>query len=288
LIEKPTLSALADRVKRLPTLPTVYAHVTAIMDNPNSSVADVGEIVSRDQAIVAKLLRIVNSAFYGLSQKVTTVPRAMAVVGFRALKDLILTVTVMPMLKQSGGDNGADQRAFWTHAITSAAAARALARVLQLPEPEELFTAGLLHDIGKIAEYWFLKDGYAEVIDRASERHVPVFEAEREVFGFTHAQVGRLLADRWQFPTKLVHAIGSHHSPSSVPAFQQETALIHLADILARAVLPDATTDNRVPPLDAASWEDTGLEVEQLETCMAFLEEEMERGKAFLSIVQQG
>ena len=286
--EKPSLSALANRVKRLPTLPTVYAHVTEMMDNPNSSVADVGEVVSRDQTIAAKLLCVVNSAFYGLSQKVTTVTRAMTVVGFRALKNLILTVTVMPVLKQTGGHNGNDQRAFWTHAITCAAAARALARVLQLPEPEEMFTAGLLHDIGKIAEYWYFKDDYIRLVDLAAERRVPLFKIEREELGFTHAQVGRLLAERWRFPARLVQAIGSHHSPSSASAFQQETGLIHLADILARATLPDATADSRVPPLDTASWQDTGLEVQQLETCMAFLEEELERGKAFLAIVQGG
>lgn len=285
--ENPKLQLMADRVQRLPTLPTVYMHVTQLMNDPNSSAAEIGEVVSHDQVITAKILSVVNSSFYGFKQRISTVTRAMTMIGFRGLKELILAVSVLPALNTRAQHPAFDDSSFWTHAIGCAAGAKAAARLLRLPSPEEVFTGGLLHDIGRVAEYQCLQEEFLACIEEAHAKNVPLHEVERERFGFTHADVGQMLARKWQFPDNLLEAIAYHHTPNAAVRCPRETAIVHLADIIARAKILGSPYDQRVPPLNAQAWEATGLKRNQLEALMQTTDEEFEKGQAFISIVKE-
>ena len=279
-----SLEALAEKVQQLPTLPTVYIRVAERMNYPNSSAADVGEIVAHDQAIAAKLLRVVNSSFYGFKHRISTVSRAITVIGFRGLRDLLLTLSALRVLRPWSDGKTFDDRLFWTHAAGCAASARAAASLLRLEDPEEAFTAGLLHDVGKLAEYWFLRDDFLNVYWEAREKGAPLHDLEKERLGFTHAEVGRLLAERWRLPPPLVEAIASHHAPGE-SEFKRDTAIVHLADIISRALLLGGETNERIPPLDMDAWEATGLASEQIDPLMRATEEEFRKGKEFLAII---
>jgi len=282
-----TLESLAGKVNQLPTLPTVYIRVAELMNQPDSSAADVGKVVMHDQAIATKLLRVVNSSFYGFSSRIRTVARAITVIGFRALRDLILTLSALRVLRPWSDGKTFDDRSFWSHGVGCAACARAAATILNLEDPEEAFTAGLLHDIGKLAEYWFLRDDFLNLIWQARDDNRPLYECEQEKLGFTHADVGRLLAEKWRLPPDLIQPMAYHHAPGA-SNFPQVTAIVHIADIVSRAMLLSDDRDTRIPPLSMSAWELSGLKTSQIEQLMRNTEEEFKKGKEFLSIINEG
>jgi putative nucleotidyltransferase with HDIG domain len=282
------LNRIADSVQRLPALPSVYHRVTELMNDPNSSATEIGGVVSHDQAIAARLLSVVNSSFYGFKQRINTVTRAMTMIGFRGLKELLLALSVLPALRDDSSDGPFDSRSFWTHAVGVAACSRAAAGLLRMPDPEAVFTAGLLHDIGKLAEFQFMRDEFLAVMETAHSENRPIADVEQERFGFSHADVGRLLARKWQFPENLIEAISLHHAPSQATRFACHTGIIHMADIISRAKMLGELYDGRVPPLDMNGWEATGIKKNQLEQLMQNTEEEFEKGKAFISIIREG
>jgi putative nucleotidyltransferase with HDIG domain len=282
------LNEIAEKVQRLPALPSVYHRVTELMNDPNSSAAEIGGVVSHDQAIAARLLNVVNSSFYGFRQRINTVTRAMTMIGFRGLKELLLALSVLPAMRDDSSAGPFDTRAFWTHAVGVAACARAAAGILRIPEPEAVFTTGLLHDIGKLGEYQFMRDEFLAAVETAHAENRPIHDVERERFGFSHVDVGRILAQKWQFPESIVEAISLHHAPSRAAKFACHTGIVHLADIIARAKMLGELYDGRVPPLDIKGWEATGLKRSQLDSLMRATEEEFEKGKAFVAIVREG
>ena len=284
MVETIRLEMLADRVQRLPTLPTIYTRVSVLMADPNSSVAEIGRVVAHDQAIAAKLLNVVNSSFYGFRQQITTVTRAMTMVGFRGLKELMLALAVLPALGSLKHKEFNDA-VFWSHAVGCAACARAAAVILRLPDPEESFTAGLLHDIGKLAEYQFMNEGFIKLLETSHVDNTPMHELEMSALGYTHADVGRLLARKWQFPETLTEAIAWHHQPARAQRGAQQAAVIHVADIISRALMLGDPYDARVPPLDASAWELSGLKQDQISLLMRRTETEYEKGKSFVSII---
>lgn len=281
------LQELAGKIRQLPTLPTVYIRVAELMRDPETSATDVGKVVAHDQVIAAKLLQIVNSSFYGFRDRITTIPRAITVVGFQGLRDLILTLSALRVVRPWSDGKTFDDRSFWAHGVGCASAARAIASMVRGVDPEEAFTAGLLHDIGKLALYWFLRDEFVDVVWAAQERGEPLYRQENDAMGFNHADLGQLLAVRWRLPDELADAIAFHHTP--VAARHTRIArLIHIADIIAQAMLPGADAKDRIPPLDATAWAQTGLVKDAVETLMAKTADEFEKGKEFLAIVKDG
>jgi len=278
------LHDLAARIKQLPTLPTVYIRVAELMRAENSSAADIAQVVRNDQVITAKLLRVVNSSFYGFKQHITTISRAITVIGFRGLRDLILTLSAFRLVRPWSAGKTFDDRTFWAHAVGCASCARATATMLGSADPEEAFTAALLHDIGKLAQYWFLRDEFVSLIWKAQEMNEPLFRLERDALGFTHADLGRLLAERWKLPDSLVDSIAYHHAPAA-SHFRRKTAIVHFADIVSRAMLLGGEDRERVPPLDATAWQETGLKKDRIEPLMRATAEEFEKGREFLAIV---
>jgi len=281
------LSELAEKVQRLPALPTVYNRVTELMNDPKSSAAEIGGVVANDQAIAARLLNIVNSSFYGFKQRINTVTRAMTMIGFRGLKELLLALSVLPAMKDDSTGGPFNGRSFWMHAVGVAAGARAAATLLRIPEPEAVFTVGLLHDIGKLAEYQFMKEEFLVALEAAHRDNRPLHEIEKETLGFTHADVGCLLARKWQFPDNLIEAISYHHTPALATKSPAQTAVVHLADIIARAKIMGDMYDSRVPPLDQRAWELSGLKRNQIAQLMQDTEKEFEKGKAFVAIIRE-
>lgn len=262
------LQQLMVRVDDLPTLPETFLRITQIVNNPRTSAKDLAAVIGDDQVLTARLLRLVNSSFYGFPQKVSTVTGAIVLLGFDAIRSLLLSSSVFEIFPGKRRKNQHELAALWDHALGCAVAAKVIASRLRYDNIEELFVGGLLHDIGKIVEMVYLPGDFNKVKNLVKERDLLILEAEKEVLGVSHAEVGTLLASQWRLPQKLVKIIENHHSPEEAANFSREASVVHLADVLCRALELGSGGDPLVPPLNSFSWSTLGLEKGALASIM--------------------
>ena len=180
-------------IDKMATLPMIYTSVNELVDSPTSSASDLGKVISADQGFTASLLKLVNSAFYGFPSRIDTVSRAVTIIGFKQLRELVLATSVMSMFKDMGKGISLNMEEFWKHSIGCGLASRILAIYGGLKNPESYFVAGLLHDIGRMVLLDKYMDKYAEVLSAVKEEDLLVFEAEMDILGFTHADVAEEL-----------------------------------------------------------------------------------------------
>lgn len=220
---------------QLPTLPAVAQEVVEMVENPKTSASRLGRVIEADQALTGKVLKIANSAFYGFPKQIATVDFAIIVLGFDALKEIVISISLVSAL-QKKGDATFDAHRFWDHSIYSGVIARRLARDLGYRVTGEVFVGGLLHDMGISALHQYFRNEYDEIQQRAESSGLPFIEAEREVLGVTHADIGGWLAERWNFPNHLVEAIFKHHEPLEAKENPDLVSIIHCADVLANTL----------------------------------------------------
>ena len=214
----------------VPTLPGVVMHALEVMQDSKSDAETVQEVINRDPAISAKILRVANSAFFGFARRVSTIADAVSILGFANVQGLIIGVGAFDAFRTERLKLGK----FWRHSITTATAARWLAQRLR-GGAEEAFTAGILHDIGKLIFAVQAGAGYQHVLDLEREAGVSALEAERTLLEFTHPEVGEAVAQRWNLPPRYVAAIAHHHDPAAGGDESKFCALIGLANLAAHA-----------------------------------------------------
>jgi two-component system, cell cycle response regulator len=193
----------------LPSLPGVALRVLELARDDSASAADIAATIQHDSALCARILKTVNSPFYGLTQPCTTINRAITFLGMNTVKSLVLGFSLVSLTDQK--QHGFDLVRHWRRAMYSASAARRFALMTGACDPDEAFIAGIMQDIGVVALYAALKADYAEIAAQAGERHERLPQAERDALGFDHAEVGAALAERWRLPPALVSSIRHHH-----------------------------------------------------------------------------
>lgn len=216
----------------IPPLPAIYQELFQRMHDPDILLPALAEIIAQDQALSAKILHLVNSAFYGYGKQVQTISRAVVILGFRTVRSAALTISVLDYFKDVETGSRADLVAFWRHGIATASICKVLAPVLTPCPVEEAFVAGLLHDVGKLIEKRYFAPDYQEVCNAAREQHLSWFECERALFQTHHAGIGKAVFRQWNFPTSLTDGIRHHHTPGLAARSPQLAALVHLADFL--------------------------------------------------------
>jgi putative nucleotidyltransferase with HDIG domain len=223
------LTALIAKVKDLPPLPIVVMKAMEMTMDPDVSVRNLQLLISQDQALSAKILRIVNSAMYSLRREVSTVSHAVAVLGIDTVKSVIMAASVDRVF-QSSKDLGT--KLMTDHSWGTALAARAIARRVQYENVEEALICGLMHDIGKPVLMQNLRSRYQEIASDVYRGNATFHQSELLAFGFSHAHVGALLARKWNFPSQLSEAVGYHHNPLSAPSFKKLACIINLANLI--------------------------------------------------------
>jgi putative nucleotidyltransferase with HDIG domain len=276
------LKRLIARVEDLPTLPRTVLRITEMVNDPRASARDLSRIITDDQVLTARLLKLVNSSFYGFPQRVSTVTGAIVLIGFDAIRNLLLTTSVFDLFPSRTSRDRRHQESLWDHSLGCAIGAKAIGAALRHEKLEELFVAGLLHDIGKIVEMTLLPDQFARILSRVTQNRILISAAEAEILGCTHADIGRLLAQRWNLPAKLITIIEHHHTPAAAGAWTLEAAVVHLADVLTRALGLGSGGDDTVPALDRSAWELLKLKTSSLDTILAAMLDEFDDIGSFL------
>lgn len=232
-----TPDALAREVTRLAALPAVYYRVSQMLDDPAVTTPQVGRVVAQDPSLTARLLSVVNTAYYGFPSRITSIPMAITILGGRGLRDLLLTVSVASALRDLDTPV-VDIEAFWQHSIRCGLMARGLAGQAGHRDEESLFIAGLLHDLGKLVIYSQLPAESREILQHCAEGARPLYRLERERLGFDHCQVGEALLRYWRVPDLYREAAAFHHAPDNAAQHPLEVSIVHIADALTEKVEP--------------------------------------------------
>ena len=246
-------------VKDAPTLPTVYSALCDAMANPHSTANEVAKIVSMDQASTIKILRIANSSFFGFSGRIENIQRAIVILGFNEVRNLIMASSVMNMFSRKESSTGFKPTDFWAHSLAVGLIARSVARLAGCPIVENFFVAGILHDIGKLFFYQFAEDDFARVISSVKKEGRLIRDCEVEVFGMDHALMGSMLADHWKLPEPIRDAIHYHHFGTAGDKPDLLVASVHVGDVLARALGLGHPGDDLVPQPSESVWQDLKL-----------------------------
>ena len=218
-------------VTDLPTLPVIFQELFTRMQDPDTQVSELAEVITRDQALTAKILKLVNSAFYGRATQISTISRAVIIMGFQAVRSAALAVSVFERfkdLKTGGTEFTLD--GFWRHSIGVSCLAKQAALVLDVGEPEDAFVAGLLHDVGKLVMVQHFPDDVEDLTRAAKEQQLTWRQCEEMLFPIRHDGIGRALFRAWSFPAGVVEAVACHHKPEAASRHAELAALVHLAD----------------------------------------------------------
>lgn len=258
---------LVGRVHELPTLPAVIGRINAEMGKESLTAASLAAIVSEDAPLASMVLKVANSAYYGLVKEVDTVERAITVLGMETVRNLAMGISAFALFEKDP-TGVMDLDGLWRHTLACAVAAAGILGSAGLQDKG--FLAGLLHDIGKVVMAHILPDETIMVIGQMRDSGLRQSAVEEEVFGFTHARIGAILADKWQFPEVYGRAIRYHHEPSRLAASKADPdtvrvlASVHVANKMVKLLGLGASTDPRSDKIDPACFRAIGMTPESL------------------------
>jgi len=229
------------KLEGLPILPPIVQRLNRMIEDEKTSIHQIADLIEKDQIITAKILRLANSAFYGFPKKVSTVQNALMLLGINIVKVLIITSSIFDIIYKEDVN-------LWEHSIGVAACSKILAEKLELKEPQEVATAGLLHDLGKIVEKISFKEDYKKILELVQNNKDPL-KAEKEILGIDHAEIGSFLMRIWNIPDRLIEAVDAHHELEKAKKFKKEAAIVHLSNVLVHARGYGSSLYKKVPIL---------------------------------------
>ncbi|GAB6161470.1 HDOD domain-containing protein [Desulfothermus naphthae] len=248
----------------LASFPDVYFRLKKILESSTSSAKDIAQVIGSDVALTTRLLKLVNSPLFGLTQKIDSLERAVSLVGEEELTSLVLGISAIRYFKDIPPEL-MDMQTFWKHSLSCAIFAKIIASKYKDVTDETLFTAGLLHDVGKLILFKNMPYSSVETLVFARENMIPLIEAEEYVLGFTHTEVSKLLMDSWEFPDTINDIVSNHHNPIEA-SFEKGAAIIQLADNLANAVGLSYGTTFVVPGMDEEVFDKLDIPVNTLKS----------------------
>lgn len=278
----PTIDSIVNQTQTVYSLPLIYDRLNEKINHPRSSLADIGLIISEDQGLTVRLLKLANSPLFGYHANISSITKALTVIGTGQLRDLALTVSVMGSF--SGIPNEMiNMKSFWKHSIACAILSRSIAIYRREVNQERFFIAGILHDLGLLAMCSAIPACVTAIFKEAADGNLLHYVAEQNHLGFEHGAVGGALLTKWKIPQTILEPVACHHDPREALRYPIEAATIHLADIICDTMGYGLTGNGYVAPLDNHAWEMLNIPVSQLDTIIKQSETQIEETCAILS-----
>jgi len=264
-----SLNDIVHRVEELPALPNVTYKVLKLTSDPKTTIPELSDVITKDQVLTAKVLRMANSAYYGYARRIYSIDEAVVVLGFSTIRSLVMAASVFNVLDKEFQGYFLPKGDLWKHSMLTALTARLLAKRTGYELPDQAFVAGLLHDIGKVVLNTYMTKAFHSVLSKVNETRIAFMEAERDILGFDHAVVGARVAEKWNLPEALVEAIGKHHCPREATNNPKLTSIVHIADAASMSMGIGLGGDGLLYPFDGFATDQLNLTKNIIEEVMA-------------------
>jgi HD-like signal output (HDOD) protein len=273
-------------IQNMPSLPTSVNKVLEVCNNPQASPADLNYIISLDPVLTGRVLKLINSAYYSLSQQVTTLVRAIIMLGLNTVKNLALSTAVLASMRKGGSGGGIDMEAFWRHSLGVGVMSKLLAKTrgIDTKRLEEYFTAGLLHDIGKIPLNTVITESYATMIRAAEKKMLSLYHAENQFLGIDHCGSGGQIANQWKLHGSIGDVIMNHHSCAEYSGPHRDLLYnVALANYAIQQWNIGFAGDSH-PEIDPATWDILKIKPGITQSLMNMVAGEIEKAQIFLKL----
>jgi len=274
---------LADEVNHLTSLPTACFKILELSKDENSTARDIEREIIKDPGIATQVLRMANSAFYGLSSRIDTLSRAVSIIGTKRISNIVLAVSTIKSMQQLKNEIISLEN-FWSHSISCGIIASHLAKHCGHRDSESFFIAGLLHDIGQLVLFKKRPDEVRQALDRMQDdsSYNDIYIYERKILGFDHMQLGGELSKKWLLPDNLIECISYHHEPTKAIICPFDVAIVHIANTLSNIAELHSENFDSAPPVNPLAWKVTNLNPE---ICIEILHQCEEENKATQAIL---
>lgn len=277
------------KVKDIPSLPEIVTRVMELVSNPSSSAAELSMVIAHDPGLTSRVLRLVNSAYYGFPKQISSVQQAIMILGFTTMRGLVLSTSIFKIFtpKESSSGKTLDYREFWKHSLSTALCARVVAQAVGITDVGDAFSCGILHDIGKVVLDQYSHSDYVEVFGSLKKSYTSkqLIYAEENIIGVNHADIGYRLADQWNLPLNLSESIRCHHKPMESITNTKIVSVVYMANVLANIIVKPYMI------MDVSSFEEDvldylGINENKLYRIYDICKEEVEAGGEFDSFFE--
>lgn len=235
-VNEKNIAQITENIKNIPSLPEIITKSIELMQDKNTSAETLAKLISNDIGLTARVLKLVNSAYYGFPKQISTIRQAITILGFTTIKGVILSASIYKMFSPKGSDTLFDYKAFWRHSILTAAAARLLSQHSPINTGEDIFAATFLHDIGKVIFAQYDWKNYSHAYKKSNTTPEITLKNEEEYCGLNHCEIGNLVAYSWNLPEIFCDIISYHHFPEKSSKYKNECLIANFADRMAHAV----------------------------------------------------
>jgi HD-like signal output (HDOD) protein len=248
-----TLDRLISETEEVYSLPVIYERLTEVINHPRSSIEDITQVISKDQGLTARLLKLANSPLFGYFANIDSIGKAATIIGTQQLQSMALAVSVMEVFA-GVPETLVNMKCFWQHSIACGITARALAIYRREANVERVFASGILHDVGRLVICTSMPEVFAKLLALSRDDNTLLVKIEEDLLGYTHATVGGKLLESWNIPAGITEPVACHHAPDEARKFPLEAAFVHVADIICKSLGFGSNGEYFVPPLEPSSW----------------------------------
>jgi putative nucleotidyltransferase with HDIG domain len=286
--ERNAMNRVIDKVKqsidRMPSLSPVLHKINAVANNINSSAQDLTNVIQLDPVLTAKVIRMVNSAYFGLPQEITSLKQAVVMLGINTIKNVALSSAFLGTISLKGKTE-LNEEDFWRHSLGVAVASKLIAKRLRVDAKylEEYFIAGLIHDIGKVLMNNFFSDDMNTILKISSQKNESITTVERKVLGLTHEEIGIAIGKKWKFENSLLYAMGRHHQPVVKGSAAIFSMVVAVADTFVKILRVGFSGNYKIDPIPEEVWKVLELDEESVFVALSSINDEIQKAKIFLS-----